>query len=500
MFGNTTTPAFASSSPSGTSSFDQKPACQGFVPSSSHAGFEGAFRQPQETLRNQPFCSTMSAFGTSKTPAFGVTSIPAFGSSPIPSFSSAGTSSGAFSTPAFGGSTSTRFEFVRTPDSGQSYPIFGTNLGTLARNPTFGSAPTSQLGAGNGATAQPTAPRFSSSPCHESVLQRQNAGSRFTLYKVTVEADGCKTPGKIHSISAISAYKQKSHEELRWEDYQLGDKGPNSAGQSNSLNTGRTPFQISNLNSSIPATSSITSVPKTLDYGFSGFHLSVGPSTSRAIEAPSKSFWPSSLSTGFFSTSGFGSTTCSSLAPSSSLFNSSQFNPSSTLATPVLRGTSVPESPPGITHSSGIFRSPISSPSVTLSFPLFSSFQSDSSFSTLETPTLAPTFVSSNSVGNAILSGPFQTPNPILGKAVAVSDVSAPDFKTSFPVNGSTLFLGNSAPSLMSKSEPMSTSQTVPSMLSGSQLFIPTQTLGAFTIGQPQPVNWHMTHLCHLEL
>jgi nuclear pore complex protein Nup98-Nup96 len=57
------------------------------------------------------------------------------------------------------------------------------------------------------------------------MLQRQDVGSRFTPYKVTIEEDGGKTPGKLHSISAIPAYKQKSHEELRWEDYQQGDKG-----------------------------------------------------------------------------------------------------------------------------------------------------------------------------------------------------------------------------------------------------------------------------------
>jgi len=46
-------------------------------------------------------------------------------------------------------------------------------------------------------------------------------------YSVTQEADagGTQPAGKLESISAMPAYKDKSHEELRWEDYQRGDKG-----------------------------------------------------------------------------------------------------------------------------------------------------------------------------------------------------------------------------------------------------------------------------------
>lgn len=47
-------------------------------------------------------------------------------------------------------------------------------------------------------------------------------------YTPTAEADGgtgTQPAGKLESISAMPVYKDKSHEELRWEDYQLGDKG-----------------------------------------------------------------------------------------------------------------------------------------------------------------------------------------------------------------------------------------------------------------------------------
>ena len=41
----------------------------------------------------------------------------------------------------------------------------------------------------------------------------------------TTEADSCTSGSKLESISAMPIYKDKSHEQLRWEDYQLGDKG-----------------------------------------------------------------------------------------------------------------------------------------------------------------------------------------------------------------------------------------------------------------------------------
>lgn len=55
-------------------------------------------------------------------------------------------------------------------------------------------------------------------------------GSRVTPYAQTPETDGtsgAQAGGKLESISAMPAYKEKSHEELRWEDYQAGDKGNN---------------------------------------------------------------------------------------------------------------------------------------------------------------------------------------------------------------------------------------------------------------------------------
>ena len=60
-----------------------------------------------------------------------------------------------------------------------------------------------------------------------STFGSQRPGSRRAPYSVTNDAESGVSgqPGKFMSISAMLTYKDKSHEELRWEDYQAGDKG-----------------------------------------------------------------------------------------------------------------------------------------------------------------------------------------------------------------------------------------------------------------------------------
>ena len=80
--------------------------------------------------------------------------------------------------------------------------------------------------------AQATTPTFGSGGFGQSTLGVQPGGSRVVPYSPTTEADsGSSTQpaGKLESISAMPAYKDKSHEELRWEDYQRGDKGLSTA-------------------------------------------------------------------------------------------------------------------------------------------------------------------------------------------------------------------------------------------------------------------------------
>jgi nuclear pore complex protein Nup98-Nup96 len=67
---------------------------------------------------------------------------------------------------------------------------------------------------------------FENTGIGQSEFGGQQGGSRVPSYSATTEIDGgFGKLGKYESISNMSAYKDKSHEELRWEDYQLGDKG-----------------------------------------------------------------------------------------------------------------------------------------------------------------------------------------------------------------------------------------------------------------------------------
>ncbi|KHN14766.1 hypothetical protein glysoja_020939 [Glycine soja] len=66
---------------------------------------------------------------------------------------------------------------------------------------------------------------------------QQQSGSRVASYTATTES-------KLVSISAIPIHKDKSHEQLRWEDYQLGDKDGHLSTQSTGL-TGFSLYQSS---------------------------------------------------------------------------------------------------------------------------------------------------------------------------------------------------------------------------------------------------------------
>ena len=55
----------------------------------------------------------------------------------------------------------------------------------------------------------------------------QKNGSRAAAYAPTTDAEAGVSgqAGKLMSISAMPAFKSKTFEELRFEDYQAGDKG-----------------------------------------------------------------------------------------------------------------------------------------------------------------------------------------------------------------------------------------------------------------------------------
>ncbi|CAM6098075.1 unnamed protein product [Calypogeia fissa] len=228
-FGSTATP-FGS----GTPAFGQKPTTSfgGFGATPAQANPFGTFGQTQPAFGSQPFGSTPPAFGATSSPAFGSTATPAFGTSSTPAF-------GASSTPAFGATTSSPFgssapAFGSTSVFGQSTPAFGASSSPAFGSTPFGSATTAfgapQSGSAFGST--PTA-SFGATSFGAS-FGGQRVGSRVVPYAVTNDTDvgvGGQV-GKFMSISAMPAYNTKSPEELRWEDYQAGDKGgSNQAGQ-----------------------------------------------------------------------------------------------------------------------------------------------------------------------------------------------------------------------------------------------------------------------------
>ncbi|GAA0164130.1 transporter [Lithospermum erythrorhizon] len=364
-FGSST-PAFgASTSAFGSSGLGQKPAFGGFGSSTTQSSpFGGQSQQSQSAFGNNLFGSStpfgaqsQPAFGTPSTPAFGATSSPAFGASNTPAF-------GATSTPPFGsttntafGSTGSAFGVSATPLFGSSTPAFGassTPAFGASSTPAFGAATTPAFGASNspfsfgqsssafgsspfGAQSSPfgsqsTAAAFGSSTFPQSGIGGQRGGTRVAAYAPTPEADGT---GKLESVSAMPAYKEKSHEELRWEDYQLGDKGGSApAGQSS--NTAA--FNQSSPNPFSSTTSSNPFAPKTPGFNSTGFGSTSAPtfnSSPFAVSNTSNPFGtvtssapsPFSVSASTFGAnptpSIFGSSSSTGFATTPSLFNSS---------------------------------------------------------------------------------------------------------------------------------------------------------------------------------
>lgn len=141
--------------------------------------------------------STVSAFGTSSMPGFGSSSRPPFEASSTLAF-------GFCSTPLFGQPTST-FDVNAVGANSFPYGTQSSHFGPQITASTFGS-----MGFGKLASSDPS------------------GGSRMAAYAAIAEVDGTnfeQPAGKLKSISAVPIYRNKSHEELRWEDYQLGDKG-----------------------------------------------------------------------------------------------------------------------------------------------------------------------------------------------------------------------------------------------------------------------------------
>ncbi|KAB2001767.1 hypothetical protein ES319_D11G017400v1 [Gossypium barbadense] len=435
-FGTSSTPAFGGSSP---------PA---FGASSSPSfSFGSAFGQSTPAFGSFGATST-PAFGSTSTPAFGATSTPAFGSTGSPAFGSSGTTFGmsnasvfgtegtfgasstpAFGTsssPAFGASSTPSFSFGSSPTFGQSTPAFGSSpFGTTA----FG-AQSSPFG------SQSSTPAFGSTSFGQSPFGGQRGGSRVAPYSSTTEADGgsgTQPAGKLESISAMPVYKDKSHEELRWEDYQLGDKGgPNPASQPSA--------------------------------GI-GFGVSTSPSNP------------------FSTSSTFGFTTSATTSNPFQSTSSSLFGQTSSMTTSIFSSSSTP------TFGTG---SSLFSSSVTPSFST-----SLSIFGTSVTPATTPTFATGLNFSSSQTSPLFSSTPAIgqtgnaFGQVTSTFGQNTTNFgQTSIFNTPSAGFGGNMFSSSLSfapSSSPAAFGSTTPPF---SSPFQPAQTSGAFSFsnfGQSQP-------------
>ncbi|EXC28321.1 Nuclear pore complex protein [Morus notabilis] len=449
-FGATSTPAFsATSAPAfGATSAPAFGATSGPAFGATSAPAFGATSAPAPAFgaTSAPAFNATSAhaFGATSAPAFGSTSSPAFGNtgsaygvSSTPLFGSGG-AFGASSGPAFGASSTPSFSFTSSPAFGQSTSAFGSS--------PFGTS-TSPFGAqSSGFGAQSTTP-FGNTGFGQSAFGGQRGGSRVAPYSPTPEPDNSSSgtgaaAGKLESISAMPVYKDKSHEELRWEDYQLGDKG------------GSTPTA-----QSTGIFSSSTSQPSVL--------------------GPSPSFTQSSSSL-------FSNTTSSNLfAPKPPVFSSTGFGPmlgsspslfTSTASTPSLFGTT---SSPFTSNSSP---SPFASSSPGFGPP--SAFTSN-------VPTSAPTF--STSLFNSTASPIAQTSSGFGQSTSAFGPSTTSSFTQSILFSTPSSGFANtfsSTPSLTPPTNPFAqTAPSFPSPFSAVQPAQTTSSLGFSAFPQPQPAN-----------
>ncbi|TVU44055.1 hypothetical protein EJB05_03482 [Eragrostis curvula] len=263
-FGASPTPAFgATSSTFGSGSvFGQKTSFGAFGSSPSQSSpFGSTFQQTQPAFGSNAFGATSTpGFGTTTTPAFGATTAQGFGTTTTPGF-------GASTTPTFGSTSTSLFGTTSAPTFGStafgsSTP--GTGFGTsgtttfgVSSGPGFGVSSTPTFGFGSSPSVGQTSTSFGTSlfgantspfgaqtstfgsqpattPFGQAPFGNQAGGSRIKPYAQTLDADSATSgapAAKLDSISAMPEYKDKSHDELRWEDYQRGDKGgPNSFG------------------------------------------------------------------------------------------------------------------------------------------------------------------------------------------------------------------------------------------------------------------------------
>ncbi|CAA7400171.1 unnamed protein product [Spirodela intermedia] len=509
-FGATSTPAFGSTT---SPSFGATPALSFGATSTPAFGATttpafGATSTPAFGSTSSPlFGSTGTAFGVSSAPAFGST--PAFGASSTSIFGPSSTPAfGSSSVPAFGASSTPSFGFTSTPAFGQSASTFGSS--------PFGS--TSPFGAQSSPFgAQTTTPTFGTPGFGQQAFGGQQGGSRVASYTPTPEVDGgtgAQATGKLESISAMPVYKDKSHEELRWEDYQRGDKGgPSPAGQAaggfSFPSTQPSPFGATSTFGQTPAFSSAATSPfgQKPAFGSTGFGASSTPAFSSPFGVSSSSpfgvstaastapslFGGSTPAFGATSTPPFGASSTPAFGASSTpAFGASSFPAFGGSSTPAFGASSTPAFGASSTPAFGAGSTPLFGGSVTSAF-------GSSPFGSSAVGT-TPAFGSSLPFGGTQPSGLFQS-SPSFGQTPSLFGQASSGFGQTSSVFGSSIFgapstgfggglFSSSTSSLIPSSSPLGFSQAPASLSSPFQLAAPPQTSGAISFGgfgQPQP-------------
>lgn len=284
-FGAASQPAFGGGSPfggGGGGGFGAKSAVASSPFGAPSGGFGAPAASPFGQQSSTPAFGGGSAFGSAaSTPGFGA-SAPGFGAAPASPFGSTQTTS-AFGGGGFGAAASPTGGF------GASSPAGGFGASSPAGG--FGSSAGAFGTGGQGYSG------FGASP--SSFSGAQAVGTTSVKYQDTVEQDttgGSLTSLKYHSISAMPAYRNKTFEELRAEDYQAGVKGNTGAPAAGA--SGQSPFGA-------PSTSSPFGAPA----GGTGFGGSGFGGASGGFGAQSSPGFGASPSPGFGgATTAFGAT------------------------------------------------------------------------------------------------------------------------------------------------------------------------------------------------
>ncbi|MCI27072.1 nuclear pore complex protein Nup98-Nup96-like, partial [Trifolium medium] len=109
---------------------------------------------------------------------------------------------------------------------GSPTQAFGQSSSALGTSSPFGSTNSAFGGQSYAFGSHTPTKTFENTGIGQSEFGHRRGGSRVASYSATTQPDGGSAGqlGKFESISTMSIYNDKSQEELRWEDYQLGDK------------------------------------------------------------------------------------------------------------------------------------------------------------------------------------------------------------------------------------------------------------------------------------